>query len=168
MMATQTKQEDNRAYLGLGSNLGDRNEAILGSLQLLREAGVQIEQVSSFYKTEPMDAPGPWFLNAVVSISVSLSPMGLLELCEEIEQSMGRKTKGDLAPRIVDLDLLLYGDLCIATERLVIPHPRLAARRFVLEPLAEIAPDVEIPGLGAAAAVLLNICPDTSTLERLS
>ena len=167
-MATQTKQEDNRAYLGLGSNLGDRNEAILGSLQLLREAGVQIEQVSSFYKTEPMDAPGPWFLNAVVSISVSLSPMGLLELCEEIEQSMGRKTKGDLAPRIVDLDLLLYGDLCIATERLVIPHPRLAARRFVLEPLAEIAPDVEIPGLGAAAAVLLNICPDTSTLERLS
>ncbi len=130
-----------RVYLGLGSNLGDRE----ANLSAARERLEPINNVSSIYETEPRDVPNqPWFLNQVIEIETGLFPKQLLARMHKIEREIGRKRTMPKGPRIIDIDILLYGDATIHSAELEIPHPRMLERRFVLEPLAEIAPDLRI------------------------
>jgi 2-amino-4-hydroxy-6-hydroxymethyldihydropteridine diphosphokinase len=141
-----------RAFIGLGSNLGDREENLRQALRALDATpGVQVVQASSVYETEPVGGPAqPDFLNAVVEVETVLGPRALLEACMTIERALGRdrSTEQRWGPRVIDLDVLAMGDLVVTDPDLEIPHPRLAERAFVLVPLAEIAPGVVIPGLG--------------------
>jgi 2-amino-4-hydroxy-6-hydroxymethyldihydropteridine diphosphokinase len=136
------------AYLALGSNLGDREAHIREALRLLEEAEVRPLRVSSFYETEPRDLRSqPWFLNIAAAVETRLFPMQLLARIQMIERVLGRKRLVAKGPRTIDIDILLYGNFVVKTEALEIPHPRMAERRFVLEPLAEIAPDLRHPEL---------------------
>ena len=132
-------------YLGLGSNLGDRRRNLDKALDLLSRR-VQVEKVSSVYDTEPVgNTEQPRFLNMVCQISTSLEPMALLTLLKGIESILGRSPHTSSLPRSIDIDILFYGDRVVDTEKLVIPHPRLKERAFVLIPLAEIAPGFKHP-----------------------
>jgi 2-amino-4-hydroxy-6-hydroxymethyldihydropteridine diphosphokinase len=137
-----------RAYVGLGSNLGDRKETLLRALELLAaEAGVAVTAVSAFRDTEPIGyADQPRFLNGVAAVDTELPARELLERLLRVERSLGRRRDGPrFGPRTVDLDLLLYGDATIEEPGLSVPHPRLGDRRFVLEPLAELDPSLTLP-----------------------
>jgi 2-amino-4-hydroxy-6-hydroxymethyldihydropteridine diphosphokinase len=135
-------------YLGLGSNLGDRKAILEKALQLLGQR-LQIERVSSLYETEPEGyAEQPLFLNAVCLAQTKLGPLQLLSVIKGIEASLGRVPSFPNAPRPIDLDIILYGDLVIETPELTIPHPRLEQRAFVLIPLVEIAPNLLHPVTG--------------------
>jgi len=140
-------------YLCLGSNLGDRQENLCRALRLL-SLNVSIEQVSSIYETRPVPLlhrgkEQPWFLNMVCRISTSLSPGELLCLAKDTEAEMGRVPGGEVnSPRSIDVDILLYDTMIMETPSLIIPHPRMRERAFVLIPLAEIAPELVPPGLG--------------------
>jgi 2-amino-4-hydroxy-6-hydroxymethyldihydropteridine diphosphokinase len=145
------------AYIALGSNLGDRSEMLSRAVDRLARFG-RVVAVSSHYETEPVGYhEQPPFLNAVLGLETSLEPVALLEGLLAIEREMGRDRSGGIrfGPRIVDLDLLLLGDAVVETERLVLPHPALAERRFVLEPLAEIASGVVDPRSGKTVGELL-------------
>lgn len=134
-------------YLGLGSNLGNREKNIDKALELLSQR-MKIEKISSIYDTEPMDnADQPRFLNIACKVQTRLTPEGLLSLAKGIESKMGRQSKSG-QPRSIDIDILLYGDRVVDTPDLVIPHPRMAERAFVLVPLAEISPDAVHPVTG--------------------
>jgi 2-amino-4-hydroxy-6-hydroxymethyldihydropteridine diphosphokinase len=133
-------------YLSLGSNLGDRERNLGDALALLRSPGLTILRVSSLYETEPLDVRDqPRFLNAVVEADSDLFPKQLLARIRKIELRLGRRRLRSKGPRTIDIDILLFGDSVIETEELLVPHPRLAERRFVLEPLAELAPDLRHP-----------------------
>lgn len=147
-------------YLGLGANLGDRAGQIRWGLRRLEERGaLTVARVSSLYETEPVGwSGGPWYLNGAAMGQTTLSPGELLRALKETEAEVGREmeTQSRNAPRPLDLDLLLYGEEKIRTATLVVPHPRIAERGFVLLPLAEIAPEIEVaPGLAAEAAAKL-------------
>jgi 2-amino-4-hydroxy-6-hydroxymethyldihydropteridine diphosphokinase len=137
------------AYLSLGSNIGERQENLEQALTLLEAAGIRIVHRSSIYETEPQDvANQPWFLNMVVECETRFFPVQLLTTVLNIEREMGRKrAAGTLrrGPRLIDIDILLYGNAAMETPRLVVPHPRMLERRFVLEPLLEIAPGLRHP-----------------------
>lgn len=139
-------------YIGIGSNLGDRRANCELALFLLRKKGVRIAGVSPFYNNEAVirrpDEAAPPYLNAAARIETDLDPEALLNLLEEIERLVGRRSKGDWAPRPIDLDILFYGDLVLDTPRLKIPHPEAARRWFILKPLLDIAPDFVHPVLG--------------------
>jgi 2-amino-4-hydroxy-6-hydroxymethyldihydropteridine diphosphokinase len=136
------------AYLALGSNLGDREAHIREALRLLEEAEVRVTRLSSFYETEPRDLRAqPWFLNVAAITETRLFPMQLLARIQMIERVLGRKRLVAKGPRTIDIDILLYGNFVVKTEALQVPHPRMAERRFVLEPLAEIAPGLRHPEL---------------------
>lgn len=140
------------AYIGIGANLGDARANVLDAFaRLERLPGVQLEAVSSLYRTAPVDSSGDDYINAVARLSTSLPAQELLEALFGIEQAHGRERPYYNAPRTLDLDLLLYGDERIATASLTVPHPRMHQRAFVLMPLLELAPEVVLPGLGAAA-----------------
>ncbi len=137
-----------RGYLGLGSNVGDREAHLSAAVALLGEHGVEVEAVSSVYETEPVGEilDQPDFLNAAARISTALEPEALLDVCKAIEIEQGRMMGGPRhGPRALDVDLLLLGDLELETERLTLPHPQVTARRFVLEPLVELDADLALP-----------------------
>jgi 2-amino-4-hydroxy-6-hydroxymethyldihydropteridine diphosphokinase len=129
-------------YVGLGSNIGDREEHLRAGLLAMAGLGVSPVAVSSLWETEPVDGAGPdWFLNMVARVATDLSPEGVLGVVLAIERERGRKPRRRNAPRELDLDILLLGGLTRDTPELVLPHPRLWTRRFVLAPLSEIAPE---------------------------
>ncbi len=129
-------------YIGLGSNLGDRAGHIESAIELINDhPACQVIKISPLYETEPLgDESGGWFLNSVISVETELSPRDLLDLLLEIESSRGRKRDRHWSPRSIDLDILFYDQLIVDEAGLIIPHPQLHIRRFVLEPLAQIAP----------------------------
>lgn len=135
-----------RAFLSLGSNLGDRQATLLAALDALDRGGGRIIRRSSFYETEPVGKiDQPRFLNLVVEVATDLTPADLLALCQSVERKLGRVRKERWGPRTVDIDILLYDRLTMQTSSLTIPHPEMIRRRFVLEPLLEIAPGASLP-----------------------
>ena len=155
-----------RVFLGLGSNLGEREAHLERALAALATRGFRVESRSSLYLTEPVGGPPQgFFLNQVVAGETSLGPEALLAACREVETALGRQRSIPLGPRTLDLDLLLYGDERRETASLTLPHPRFHLRRFVLVPLTEIAPDVRHPVLGRTAAEMLRDCPDRSAVQ---
>jgi 2-amino-4-hydroxy-6-hydroxymethyldihydropteridine diphosphokinase len=156
-------------YLSLGSNVGDRAKNLRQAISALPAAGVQVRRISSIYETEPVDyLDQSWFLNCVVEGETTLSPIPLLRALRDIESRMGSKKLIPKGPRLIDIDILLYGDKTIDTPELRVPHPRMHLRRFVLVPLAEIAPDLHHPSWPATAQQLLATTPDRSEVKRLA
>lgn len=140
--------------IGLGANLGDARATLAWAVQqLAAHPAVQLQRVSSLYRSRPVDADGPDYLNAVALLTTSLDPQALLGLLQELERQAGRERPYRNAPRTLDLDLLLYGQRKLNTDVLTLPHPRLHQRRFVLEPLDEIAPDLEVPGQASVSTL---------------
>ena len=155
-------------YLSLGSNLGDRAKNLQDAIAALRKAGINVTRISSMYETEPVDyLDQPWFLNCAAEAETELPAVALLKALRQIEANMGSKKLVSKGPRLIDLDILLYGDETIDTAELQVPHPRMHLRRFVLEPLAEIAPNVRHPVSGLSAAEMLANLPDKSTVRKL-
>ncbi len=133
------------AFIAIGTNLGNREENIKAALKSLSQnTEITIEKVSSVRETEPVDGPPqPPYLNGVIKIKTALSPQQLLDTLQGIEKSLGRERTVRFGPRIIDLDILLYGDKIISQPDLEIPHPKMREREFVMEPLREIEPDIE-------------------------
>ncbi len=153
-------------YLSLGSNVGDRAKNLQDAIAALADAGVEVRKTSSIYETEPVDLrEQPWFLNCVVEAHTNLPPLELLQALRAIETRMGSKKLVAKGPRLIDMDILLYGDETIDTPELQVPHPRMHLRRFVLAPLAEIAPRARHPVLGLTAAEMLARAADKSQVR---
>ena len=144
------------AYVGIGANLGPREETLRRAVELLGRAdGVEVVGVSELRETDPVGVVDqPPFLNGAVSVDTTLSPRALLDLLLEIERSLGRVRGERWGPRVVDLDLLVYGNEMVDEPGLHVPHPHVHERRFALEPLAEINPELEIPVRGTVSALL--------------
>ena len=154
-------------YLSLGSNIGDRVENLNAAIVALAGARVRVRRVSSFYETEPVDyLEQAWFLNCVLEGETEVQPGELLRALREIESGMGSKKLIAKGPRLIDIDILLYGQHVIDTAELQVPHPRMALRRFVLVPLAEIAPGVRHPAWAGTVEELLSGTLDKSKVRR--
>ena len=153
-------------YLSLGSNLGDRPANLRAALAALEKSGVRVLRVSSLYETEPVDyLEQPWFLNCVAEAQTDLPALELLRALRGIEAALGSHKLIPKGPRLLDLDILLYGLETIATPDLQVPHPRMLQRRFVLVPLAELAPALRHPSWAAPASELLARCEDRSAVR---
>jgi 2-amino-4-hydroxy-6-hydroxymethyldihydropteridine diphosphokinase len=147
------------AFVGIGSNLGDREQNLARAIELLSaEDGIDVVAVSEIRETDPVGpvAQGP-FLNGAVRIETDLGPRELLERLLAVEQRLGRVRRERFGPRTIDLDLLLYGDEVVDEPGLTVPHPRLHERRFALEPLSDLAPGLEIPGKGPISGLLAEL-----------
>jgi len=154
-------------YIGLGSNLGDRAENLRAARERLESSGVRIRRASSIYETEPRDLlDQPYFLNQVIEAETTIYPRQMLARLLRIEREMGRLRMIANGPRMIDLDILLFGGTVVHAAGLEIPHPRMTERRFVLEPLAELAPDVRVPrGRRTVRELLANVM--NQTVRRL-
>lgn len=161
------------AFVGMGSNLGDRFGMLRFAVAALDATeGITVEKVSPVYESEahvwPGQDPQPDHLNAVIRMGTTRTTEELLRLLQHVEREAGRNASApQWSPRLLDLDLLLFGEEAIESDQLTIPHPRLAERRFVLQPLADLVHNLAVPGAdGATVADLLEHCPDTKRLER--
>jgi len=160
-------KEKMTVYFSLGSNVGERGANLLAAIAALGDAGVRVMRVSSFYETEPVDfLAQAWFLNCAVEGETDVPPLELLQALRGIELRMGSKKLVAKGPRLIDMDILLYGSETIDTPELQVPHPRMHLRRFVLVPLAEIAPEAVHPSLKRTVKQLLQESPDRSTVGR--
>ncbi|HZB23598.1 MAG TPA: 2-amino-4-hydroxy-6-hydroxymethyldihydropteridine diphosphokinase [Gaiellaceae bacterium] len=149
-----------RAYVGLGANLGEREATLRAALAMLDDVqGIDVVAVSAFRETEPVGlVDQPRFVNAAAAVATDLGPRELLDALLALERALGRSRDGPrFGPRTVDLDLLLYGPEVVDEPGLTVPHPRLHERAFVLEPLAELDPGLEIPGRGPVQTLLSNL-----------
>ena len=149
-----------RAYVGVGANLGDRRATIQRALELLGSTpGLEVLEVSSLRETDPVGFEDqPPFLNGAVAVATALSPRELLDVLLESERKLGRTREGPrFGPRTIDLDMLVYGDVELDEPGLTLPHPRLHERRFALEPLAELAPGLVVPGRGRIEELLRGL-----------
>ncbi len=155
------------AYLNLGSNLGDRLQYLKGAVRKIEESDeFSIKKISSVYETQPVGYQNQrWFLNLVLEVQTSFDPFPLMKHLLAIEDQMGRKREERWAPRNIDIDLLLYDDRIVDSDRLTIPHPRMHKRRFVLIPLAQIAPQFLHPVLRKNIKELLKNCEDKSMVR---
>ncbi len=153
------------AYIGLGANLGDARQTIAAAInKLSHSSGILTLKQAPLYSSDPVDAQGPVFINTVVAVDTTLEPFPLLDLLQAIEQEHGRERPYRNAPRTLDLDLLLYGTLKIETPRLSVPHPRMHQRAFVLRPLQDLAPNLQL--LQGSFSSLLAACQEQK-LDRL-
>ena len=144
-------------YLSIGSNVGDRESHLARALERLAENDVRILRVSGVYETEPRDMPDQaWFMNQVVEAETELFPIQLLSRLQKIERALGRVPTTPKGPRTIDLDILLYGSAIVSVPGLEIPHPRMSDRRFVLEPLSELAPELRHPRTGQTVKEMLT------------
>lgn len=154
-------------YLSLGSNVGDRDANLRSAIERLRALG-EVAAISSFYETEPVEFTAqPWFLNCVVKLSTEKMPKQLLAGILDVEQRMGRRRTQKKGPRTIDVDILLFGNSIIETKGLTIPHPAMHERRFVLEPLAEIAPDVRHPAFKRTIRELRDALPPGQAVRKV-
>lgn len=155
-------------FLSLGTNLGNRKKNLALACSLLEENGVEILRASSVYRTEPVDVPDqPWFYNQVVEVEAEYDPMALLKLVKAIERKLKRVPALNKGPRTIDIDILLAGNRVIQTRRLIVPHPRMAERKFVLVPLREIAPHAVHPVLQETVADLVQASEDPAVVRKL-
>jgi 2-amino-4-hydroxy-6-hydroxymethyldihydropteridine diphosphokinase len=153
-------------HISLGSNIGDREKNLTVAIEALVARGIQITRRSSIYSTEPVDfGEQGWFLNCVVEAETEFMPRQLLHVLQEIERSMGRRRLVRRGPRVIDLDILLFGSSVIHSPELEVPHPRMAERRFVLVPLAEIAPEARHPIANKTIRELLGETKDQSAVQ---
>ena len=169
-MPTNTSRSDN-AFIGLGSNLGDRAGNLLLAVRAIIDSGLDIARLSSVYETEPVETfVQPDFLNLVVELRGGKLPAAvqLMETLLEIENSLGRIREVQRAPRVIDLDFLIQGDRVVSTPSLILPHPRLHQRRFVLQPLAELCPQLIHPTLKKTIDQLLAATTDNSEVRLWS
>ena len=157
-----------RGYVALGSNLGDRRAHLRAGLQGLGRRGLSPRALSSVWETEPVDTAEPgWFLNMVAEVETQLPPSAVLDLLLEVERDVGRVRSVRNAPRSLDLDLLLLGDLAVDGPRLTLPHPRMWSRRFVLAPLHELAPHLADPATGRTVARALAGLPPSPAARNV-
>jgi 2-amino-4-hydroxy-6-hydroxymethyldihydropteridine diphosphokinase len=156
------------AYLSLGSNLGDRDRSLGEAIRRLRSVG-RVQAISSLYETQPVELTGqPWFLNCALALETSAGPAQLMEQLLAIESALGRERIQRKGPRTMDLDIVLFADLIVNTPAVTIPHPAMQERRFVLAPLAEIAPSAIHPVLNKTIQELLEELPPGQIVKRLS
>jgi 2-amino-4-hydroxy-6-hydroxymethyldihydropteridine diphosphokinase len=156
-------------YLSLGSNVGDRENNLHAAIAALTGAGVRVTRISSFYETEPVDLrEQPWFLNCVVEGQTKAPALELLRALRGIETQMGSKKPVAKGPRLIDMDILLYGNETIDTPGLQVPHPRMHLRKFVLVPLAEIAPNLKLPSWNGTVTDLLANAADSSVVRKVA
>jgi 2-amino-4-hydroxy-6-hydroxymethyldihydropteridine diphosphokinase len=155
-------------YLSLGSNVGDRAANLNSAIERLRGLGT-IERVSSFYETEPVEFTAqPWFLNCAIKLDTEKMPKQLLAGILDVEQQMGRRRTQKKGPRTIDIDVLLFGNSIIDTKGLTIPHPAMHERRFVLEPLAEIAPEMRHPVFKRTVRELRDALPPGQAVRKVN
>ncbi len=156
------------AYLSIGSNVGDRLENLRQACRRLESAGMRLRALSSVYETEPVDgAEQDWFLNCAAAIETGLDPLELLGKVHAIEKDLGRVRERPKGPRTIDIDILLYGDSTLSGEDLTLPHPRMLGRRFVLEPLREIAPTLRVPPANRTVDELVRELKDPAQVRRI-
>lgn len=147
-----------RAFVGLGSNLGRRRENIQNAVRILDSTDdLELVKGASFYETEPIGPSfQPWFINTAIEITTQVPPLSLLQICKEVENRIGKSQSFPWGPRIIDLDILLYDDLVLDEANIVLPHPQLATREFVLRPLLELDPQLSHPRLKLPLSKILK------------
>lgn len=154
------------AWVGLGANLGDAQKTLNDALVVLHaHTQIQVQRISSFYRSAPVDAAGPDFINAVACCTTTLSPLDMLHALQAIELQFGRERPYYHAPRTLDLDLLLYDSMTLSTPELTLPHSAMHGRAFVLKPLCELAPDLLVPGRGRVKDLLAQV--SAQPVERI-
>lgn len=155
-------------YLSLGSNIGDREANLRTAIEKMKAFG-NPAAVSSFYETEPVEVSSqPWFLNCAIKFETEKMPRQLIAAILSLEQEMGRQRKQKYGPRVIDIDILFFGSSIVELPSLTVPHPKLQQRRFVLEPLAEIAPEVRHPVLKRTVRELRDALPPGQTVRKLA